>query len=288
MTAVVFFTEYKRPDRSDGTRERASRPCSMETVSIRSSTIRSIRITDCSMVRRFSCIREKSRGSSSRSSEVSRAWREMELRGFLISWATVSGRWTWHYQGSAVADSVPPEGAAAGYIPSDENREHCRRQYLQRQTPEGYLPAGLLPWQKELQCSGNGMQPDTVPYKGKSPAGKRSERVFFQHQHGKNNSKHKECRHAATITAAGKKHHRKNDQKNHDNGDQVAALIFSTVIGIKKKPSGDCNQRKIDQYISPGTGPELRKAMIRLITVPPKARMLNSRTRKSRMGLNKE
>ena len=66
-----------------------------------------------------------------------------------------------------------------GDIPSDENREHCRRQYLQRQTPEGYLPAGLLPWQKELQCSGNGMQPDTVPYKGESPAGKRSERVFF-------------------------------------------------------------------------------------------------------------
>ena len=82
---------------------------------------------------------------------------------------------------------------------------------------------------------------------------------FFQHQHGKNNSKHKECRHAATITAAGKKHHRKNDQKDHDNGDQVAALIFSTVIGIKKKPSGDCNQRKIDQYISPGTGPETEK-----------------------------
>lgn len=61
------------------------------------------------------------------------------------------------------------------------------------------------------------------------------------------------------ISAAGKKHHRKNDQKNHDNGDQVAALIFSTVIGIKKKPSGDCNQRKIDQYISPGTGPEAEK-----------------------------
>ena len=34
--------------------------------------------------------------------------------------------------------------------------------------------------------------------------------------------------------------------------------------------------------------PKLRKAMIRLITVPPKARMLNSRTRKSRVGLNKE
>ena len=82
---------------------------------------------------------------------------------------------------------------------------------------------------------------------------------FFQHQHGKNNSKHKECRHAAMITTAGKKHHRKNDEKDHDNGDQVAALIFSTVIGIKKKPSGDCNQRKIDQYISPGTGPETEK-----------------------------
>ena len=68
----------------------------------------------------------------------------------------------------------------------------------------------------------------------------------FQHQHGKNNSKHKRMPHAATITAAGKKHHRKNDQKDHDNGDQVAALIFSTVIGIKKKSSGDCNQRKID------------------------------------------
>ena len=67
------------------------------------------------------------------------------------------------------------------------------------------------------------------------------------------------CRHAATITAAGKKHHRKNEQKDHDNGDQVAALIFSTVIGIKKKSSGDCNQRKIDQYIFPGTGPETEK-----------------------------
>ena len=42
------------------------------------------------------------------------------------------------------------------------------------------------------------------------------------------------CRHAATIIAAGKKHHRKNEQKDHDNGDQVAALIFSTVIGIEK------------------------------------------------------
>ena len=39
-------------------------------------------------------------------------------------------------QGSAVAGFVPPEGAAAGCIPSDENREQCRRQYLQRQMPE--------------------------------------------------------------------------------------------------------------------------------------------------------
>ena len=61
------------------------------------------------------------------------------------------------------------------------------------------------------------------------------------------------------ISAAGKKHHRKNDEKDHDNGDQVAALIFSTVIGIKKKSSGDCNQRNVDQYISPGTGPETEK-----------------------------
>lgn len=34
--------------------------------------------------------------------------------------------------------------------------------------------------------------------------------------------------------------------------------------------------------------PKLRKAMIRLIMVPPEARMLNSRTRKSRVGLNNE
>ena len=32
-----------------------------------------------------------------------------------------------------------------------------------------------------------------------------------------------------------------------------------SLIEIKKKPSGDCNQRKIDQYISPGTGPETEK-----------------------------
>ena len=61
------------------------------------------------------------------------------------------------------------------------------------------------------------------------------------------------------ISAAGKKHHRKNDEKDYNNGDQIASLIFPTVIGIKKKPSGDCNQRKIDQYISPGTGPETEK-----------------------------
>ena len=82
---------------------------------------------------------------------------------------------------------------------------------------------------------------------------------FFQHQHGENNSKHEESRHAATITAAGKKHDRKNNEKDQDNGDQVAALIFSTVIGIKKKSSGDCNQCNVDQYISPGTGPETEK-----------------------------
>ena len=69
-------------------------------------------------------------------------------------------------KGAQAADSVPPEGAAADYIPSDEDREHCRRQYLQRQTPEEYLPAGQLPWQKELQCPENGTQSDTVLYIG--------------------------------------------------------------------------------------------------------------------------
>ncbi len=91
-----------------------------------------------------------------------------------------SGRWTWHYQGSAVGifRSLQKELLLVIFLQMKiENT--VRRQYLQRQTPEGYLPAGLLPWQKELQCSGNGMQPDTVPYKGVSPAGKRSERVFF-------------------------------------------------------------------------------------------------------------
>ena len=61
------------------------------------------------------------------------------------------------------------------------------------------------------------------------------------------------------ISAAGKKHHRKNDQKNHDNGDQITSLIFLTVIGIKKKSSGNCDQRNVDQYISPGTGSETEK-----------------------------
>ena len=32
---------------------------------------------------------------------------------------------------------------------------------------------------RELQCPENGTQPDTVPYTGQSPAGKRSEPVFF-------------------------------------------------------------------------------------------------------------
>ena len=45
--------------------------------------------------------------------------------------------------------------------------------------PEEYLPADLLPWQKELQSAENGMRPDTVLYIGQSPAEKRSEPVFF-------------------------------------------------------------------------------------------------------------
>ena len=62
------------------------------------------------------------------------------------------------------------------------------------------------------------------------------------------------------ISAAGKKHHRKNDEKDHNNGDQIASLIFPTIIGIKKKSSGDCNQRNVDQYISPGTGGKAEKS----------------------------
>ena len=61
------------------------------------------------------------------------------------------------------------------------------------------------------------------------------------------------------ISAAGKKHHRKNNQKNYDNGDQITSLIFPTVIGIKKKSSWDCDQHKVDQDISPGTGSETEK-----------------------------
>ena len=44
---------------------------------------------------------------------------------------------------------------------------------------------------------------------------------FFQHQHGKNNGKHEEGRHTAMISAAGKKHHRKNDEK--DQADHSAS-----------------------------------------------------------------
>ena len=61
------------------------------------------------------------------------------------------------------------------------------------------------------------------------------------------------------ISAAGKKHDRKNNEKDQDNGDQVTALIFPTIIGIKKKSSGYDNQCEVDQHISPGTGPETEK-----------------------------
>ncbi len=151
----------------------------METVSIRSSTIRSIRITDCSIVRRFSCISEKSRGSSSRSSEVSRAWREMEFRGFLISWATVVRKVDLALSRERSRWFCSLEGSAADCILSDENREQCRRQYLQRQMPGVHLPAGLFPLQKESHCPENGTQPDTVPYIGQSPEEKRSEHAIF-------------------------------------------------------------------------------------------------------------
>ena len=66
-----------------------------------------------------------------------------------------------------------------GDIPSDENREQCRRQYLQRQMPGVHLPAGLFPLQKESHCPENGTQPDTVPYIGQSPEEKRSEHAIF-------------------------------------------------------------------------------------------------------------
>ena len=62
------------------------------------------------------------------------------------------------------------------------------------------------------------------------------------------------------ISAAGKKHDGKNNEKDQDNGDQVTSLIFSTVIGIKKKSSGYDNQRKIDQHISPGAGGKAEKS----------------------------
>ena len=61
------------------------------------------------------------------------------------------------------------------------------------------------------------------------------------------------------ISAAGKKNDRKNNEKDQDNGDQVTALIFPTIIGIKKKSSGNCDQRNVDQYISPETGSETEK-----------------------------
>ena len=62
------------------------------------------------------------------------------------------------------------------------------------------------------------------------------------------------------ISAAGKKHDRKNNEKDQDNGDQVTALIFPTIIGIKKKSSGYDNQCEVDQHISPGAGPETEKS----------------------------
>ena len=42
-------------------------------------------------------------------------------------------------------NQLPKEPSAADCILSDENREQYRRQYLQRQMPEEYLPVGLLP-----------------------------------------------------------------------------------------------------------------------------------------------
>ena len=62
------------------------------------------------------------------------------------------------------------------------------------------------------------------------------------------------------IAAAGKKHYRKDDQKDHNDRDQITALIFPTVIGIKKKSAGYDDQRKIDQYISPGAGGKAEKS----------------------------
>ncbi len=83
---------------------------------------------------------------------------------------------------------------------------------------------------------------------------------FFQHQNRKDNGKYEKCRHAAIIAATGKKHHRKDDQKDHNNRDQITALIFPTVIGIKKKSTGYDGQRKIDQHISPGAGSKAEKS----------------------------
>lgn len=62
------------------------------------------------------------------------------------------------------------------------------------------------------------------------------------------------------ISAAGKKHHRKDDQKDHNDRDQITALIFPTIIRIKKKSAGYDDQRKIDQYISPGAGGKAEKS----------------------------
>ena len=58
------------------------------------------------------------------------------------------------------------------------------------------------------------------------------------------------------ISAAGKKHDRKNNEKDQDNGDQVTALIFPTIIGIKKKSSGPETEKSHDQTDNGATGGE--------------------------------
>ena len=91
------------------------------------------------------------------------------------------------------------------------------------------------------------------------------------------------CRH--DNRAAGKNITGKTIRKDHDNGDQVAALIFSIVIGIKKSPPETAIQRKIDCTFSQEPVPETEKGHDQADhSSTSQGEILNSRTRKSSGG----
>ncbi len=137
----------------------------------------------------------------------SRAWREMELRGFLISWATVVRK----VDLALSRERRPPvlflqkelllvvflqmkiENNAA----DSTYRDKCQKNICQPVCFRG---------KRSYNVRKNGMRPDTVLYIGQSPSRETIRaRLFSSISTVKNNGKHEEGRHTAMISAAGKK-----------------------------------------------------------------------------------